>query len=130
MPREKIFPLEIRKAIMNGYGSSKSDPAIGITPRKLLHNDIIKITISQKDKDGQLIFPYEYEISCAEALNYPQWILPDGITPVHVIPIRRLTQLLTKANPKSFRTTMKRANTVAKRMADNNIQATIRPMWD
>jgi hypothetical protein len=117
MTTEKTYLLVLRKAVMNGYGSSVSEPCIGIAHRKLLFNDKIRIVISQTDKDGHPLFPYEYEITSAEALNYPKWYLPDGITPVHIIPIKRLTQLISDPNPKSFKTTVKKANAIAKRMA-------------
>jgi hypothetical protein len=130
MVTEKTPVLNLRKPIMNGYGSSESDPAVGVAHRRLLNTEKIKIVISYRDKQGQLVFPYEYEISCAEALQYTPMTLPDGCTIVHVIPIRRLTQLLTKYNP-SFKEVMKQSNKVAKRMAnENNLRATIEPTWD
>jgi len=132
--KEKTYLLVLHKALMNGYGSSVADPAIGIAHRKLLFNDKIRIVIAQLDKEGHPLFPYEYEITCKEALEYPKWILPDGITPVHVIPLRRLTQLQTKASPKTFKETMKQANSVARRMVarreQDGVNDILKEKWD
>jgi hypothetical protein len=121
MTKEKVVILELRKCIMNGYGSSASDPAVGIAHRKLVYNDKIIIKILTTDKDGNLLFPYDYEMSCREALQYPVMLLPDKVTPVHVIPISRLTQILEAPEPPitkgSFKSIVKKANNVAKRMS-------------
>jgi len=121
MTKEKVALLELRKCIMNGYGSSASDPAVGLAHRKLVYNDKIIIKILTTDKDGNLLFPYDYEMSCREALQYPVMLLPDKVTPVHVIPISRLTQILEAPEPPitkgSFKTIVKKANNVAKRMS-------------
>ena len=135
MPKEKVAILELRVPIYNGLDSSYANPCIGIAHRKLVYNDKIIIRILKEDKDGNRIFPYDYEMSCAEALKYPTMLLRDGVTPVHIIPISRLTQLLTEA-PKSpiskgsFKSISKKSQAVAKRMADNKIEATIKPLWD
>jgi hypothetical protein len=131
MVDEKVNVLEIRKVICNGLGSSVADPAIGIAHYRLMDSATITIRILQKNKQKQFIFPFEYEMSCAEALQYPTRLLPDGFTIVHIVPIKRLTQLLTKCNP-PFGETMRKANSVAKKMAakENNLRATIEPTWD
>jgi hypothetical protein len=133
---ERVIILELRKPIMDGFGgSSPSNPCAGIAHRKLVYNDWIIIRILLEDKDGNKVFPYEYSMTCKEALKYPTMILPDKVTPVHVVPISRLTQLLTE-EPKSpiskgsFKQISKKSQAVAKRMADANIKATIEPTWD
>jgi len=122
MPNEKIVILELHKPLMNGFGgSSESNPCAGVAHRKLVYNDKIIIRILLEDKDGNRIFPYDYEMSCREALQYPVMLLPDKVTPVHVIPISRLTQILEAPEPPitkgSFKTIVKKANNVAKRMS-------------
>ena len=130
MPKEKTAILELRVPMYNGFGSSISNPCVGVAHRKLVYNDKIIIRILKEDKDGNRIFPYDYEMSCAEALMYPTMLLRDGVTPVHVIPISRLTQLLTKTPAKKFKSIARQSQRVAKRMADANIKATIEPTWD
>lgn len=98
--KRKTTILELRKPIMNGYGASVANPCAGIAHRKLVYNDRIIIRILLEDKDGNRIFPYDYEMDCKEALKYPTMLLKDGCTPVHVVPISRLTQILTE-KPKS-----------------------------
>jgi hypothetical protein len=123
MPNEKIAILELRKPIMNGFNnSSEANPCVGIAHRKLVYNDTIIIKIIYTDKDGNRIFPYDYKMSCREALAYPIMLLPDKVTPVHVIPISRLTQILNECpeppiTKGSFREIVKKSQKVAKRMS-------------
>lgn len=122
MTKEKVVILELQKPIMSGYGSSESNPCAGVAHRKLVYNDKIIIRILLTDKDGNRIFPYDYEMNCREALQYPTMLLPDKVTPVHVIPISRLTQILSECpeppiTKGSFKTIVKKANNVAKRMS-------------
>jgi hypothetical protein len=100
MSRIKRVILELRVPMYNGLGSSVSNPAVGIAHRKLVYNDRIIIRILKEDVNGNRLFPYDYEMDCKEALKYPTMLLKDGCTPVHVVPISRLTQILTK-KPKS-----------------------------
>jgi hypothetical protein len=123
MPNEKVALLELRKPIMNGFNnSSEANPCIGIAHRKLVYNDRIIIKIVYTDKDGNRIFPYDYEMSCREALQYPTMLLPDKVTPVHVIPISRLTQILTQCpeppiTKGSFKDIVTKSQKVANRMS-------------
>ena len=121
MSEVKTAILELHVPMYNGLGSSYSDPAVGIAHRKLVYNDKIIIRILKEDADGNRIFPYDYEMSCREALQYPVMLLPDKVTPVHVIPISRLTQILEAPEPPitkgSFKSIVKKANNVAKRMS-------------
>jgi hypothetical protein len=117
----KTVILDLKKPIMNGYGASVSNPCAGVAHRKLVYNDKIIIRILLEDKDGNRIFPYDYEMSCAEALQYPTMLLPDGVTPIHVIPIKRLTQLI-GGEPQTFKEVVKRADKVARKMARKGIK--------
>jgi len=123
MTKEKTAILELRKPIMNGFGgSSESNPCAGVAHRKLVYNDKIIIRILLEDKDGNRIFPYDYEMGCREALQYPVMLLPDKVTPVHVIPISRLTQILTECpeppiTKGSFKDIVKKSQKVANRMS-------------
>jgi hypothetical protein len=117
----KTVTLELKTPIYNGYGSSSGNPVIGIAHRKLIYNDRIIIRILKEDKDGNKLFPYDFEMDCREALKYPPYILPDGITPVHIIPIKRLTQLI-GGEPQTFKEVVKRADKVAKKMARKDVK--------
>jgi hypothetical protein len=123
MSNEKVALLELRKPIMNGFNnSSEANPCIGIAHRKLVYNDKIIIKIIYADKNGNRIFPYDYEMGCREALQYPVMLLPDKVTPVHVIPISRLTQILTECpeppiTKGSFKDIIKKSQKVANRMS-------------
>lgn len=122
MANEKVALLELRKPLMDGYGTDEAVPCAGVAHRKLVYNDKIIIRILLTDKDGNRIFPYDYEMSCKEALQYPTMLLPDKVTPVHVIPISRLTQILTECpeppiTKGSFKDIIKKSEKVAKRMS-------------
>jgi hypothetical protein len=123
MPNEKVALLELRKPLMDGFGgSSPSCPCAGVAHRKLVYNDKIIIRILLEDMNGNRIFPYDYEMKCREALQYPVMLLPDKVTPVHVIPISRLTQILTECpeppiTKGSFKDIVKKSQKVANRMS-------------
>jgi hypothetical protein len=117
----KTVTLELKVPIYNGYGSTVGNPVIGIAHRKLIYNDRIIIRILKEDKDGNRLFPYDFEMNCREALKYPPYLLPDGVTPVHVIPIKRLTQLI-GGEPQTFKEVVKRADKVARKMARKGIR--------
>lgn len=122
MSNEKVALLELHTPIYNGFGSSYSNPAVGIAHRKLVYNDKIIIRILKEDANGNRLFPYDYEISCKEALECPTMLLPDKVTPVHVVLMSRLTQILTQTpeppiTKGSFKDIVKKSQKVANRMS-------------
>lgn len=60
--------------------------SVGIAAHRLLDGATMAVSISYKDADGQLVYPYKYIMACRKMKTYPVQKLGSGIT-LHIIPI-------------------------------------------
>lgn len=60
--------------------------AVGIAAHRLVDGTTMEVTISYRDVDGQLVYPYRYQMACRKMKTYPTQKLPSGIV-LHIIPI-------------------------------------------
>lgn len=63
--------------------------SIGIADFKLHGQGVVHIEILYKDKQGNRIYPYIYQIPVYQAVRYPTQEVNGGVT-LHIIPIEDL----------------------------------------
>ncbi len=61
--------------------------AVGVAARRLVDGTMMDVTISYKDKAGNLVYPHIYRIACSKIRKYPTKTLREGVV-LHVVPIR------------------------------------------
>ena len=60
--------------------------AVGIASRRLVDGTSMDVTISYRDKQGNLVYPHTYRMACRKIRKYPTKTLYQGIV-LHVVPI-------------------------------------------
>jgi len=63
--------------------------SVGIKVKNLDPTEIITISISYKDKEGNLMFPGTFAMSVGEIQSYPTQIVSYGVK-LHLVPINDL----------------------------------------
>jgi hypothetical protein len=146
--------IHIAKPMWNGYSSSdltRGMPCIGLSERRLLRAPMVKVWIDYEENidpithKGTKLWSEPFFVPSEEALmHYPKITVSGGV-PLYVIPIHKYYKKptaprgigkeifdkakeaadnLEKSKPK------KQSRAKIKRMSDNKIEATIRPLWD
>lgn len=75
-----MIRYDIKKPIWNGR-------AVGIAAHRLVPGTSIEMTISYKDKDGNLLYPGKYRMACSKAKKYKTQQVVGGVV-LHIIPIK------------------------------------------
>lgn len=60
--------------------------SVGIAARRLKVDTTMEVTISYKDSDGQLLYPFKYRMATKRMKTYPTQRLKGGIV-LHIVPI-------------------------------------------
>lgn len=75
----ELIKYTIKKPVWN-------QKAVGIAAHRLVDGTTMEVTISYKDAEGNLVYPYRYQMACRKMKTYPVQKLGSGIT-LHIIPI-------------------------------------------
>lgn len=73
-----LLKLEIKKPWWDGE-------KVGIAARRLVEGTTMEVTIAYKDAQGQLVYPYRYQMPCRKIKSYPTHNAKGTV--LHIVPI-------------------------------------------